>query len=327
MAKRLFHRSKSYLTERRSSPLFWLQIVYLGFVLFLVLFWRAFWTPDALFLLLFVLFLLLGKGKKFFLNFAPFIVLLLTYDSLRGIADNLAGRVHIMEMIDFDRWIGLGTLPTIHLQNLLWGGQVSLLDYYFYLLYMAHFLFPVLLAVYIWLKRPGYYLRYISALVVLSYLGFLTYIIYPAMPPWMASDQGYIPKIAKISTEIWFSMGVNDFPTIYKKLNPNPIAAIPSLHAAYPVLFLLFVHRLKGRRWSLPFLIYPISVWAGIVYMGEHYLVDALVGGVYAVGVYYAVMKLFDRYGADVRTRWERVSGRADEIRTNLKRRAQKRRI
>jgi hypothetical protein len=310
LAKKLIHKSKSYIVERKTSPLFWLQIAYLAVVLALILFWRAFWTPDALFALLFVLFLLLGQGKRFFLSFAPFIGLLLTYDSLRGLADDLAGRVNITPMIDFDRWIGLGKLPTTWLQEWIWLGHVSWHDYYFYLLYMAHFLFPVLLAVYIWKWRSELYLRYISSLVVLSYLGFLTYILYPAMPPWMASDQGYIEPSGKLSTEIWFSLGVHSFPTIYEKINPNMVAAMPSLHAAYPVLFWLFINRLFDDRRKYFFLIYPISVWVGIVYMGEHYLIDALVGGAYAVVVYYATMWFFDRYGDRAKGRWQRLKGR-----------------
>lgn len=310
LPKKLFHKSKNYVVERKTSRLFWLQIAYLAVVMVLVLFWRAFWTPDALFLLLFVLFLLLGQGKKFFLNFAPFIALLLTYDSLRGFADNFKQRVHVYEMIDFDKWIGFGKLPTLWFQEWLWHGKVQWYDFYLYALYMAHFLFPVLLAVYIWKRRSNMYLRYISALVVLSYLGFLTYALFPAMPPWMADRDGYISGVHKISTDIWFAIGAHGVPGLYAKINPNEVAAMPSLHAAYPMLFWLFVNRIFTDRRKYIFLIYPFSVWFGIVYMGEHYVIDALVGILYAIAAFYAVHWIFDRYGDQAKHRWQRLKGR-----------------
>lgn len=34
-------------------------------------------------------------------------------------------------------------------------------------------------------------------------------------------------------------------------------------------------------------MVYPVSVWIGVVYLGEHYVVDALLGALYTVGAYY----------------------------------------
>lgn len=308
--KRHWHTTRAYVAERKTSPFFWVQIVYLAAVLYLTLFYREFWTPDLLFLLLLILFILLGRGKKFFLNFAPFILLLLTYDSLRGLADNLDKRVHYTTMINFDRFWGGGQIPTITLQRWLWHGYLQWYDFYFYALYTAHFVFPVLLAVYIWLRKPNQYLRYIASLVALSYAGFITYIIFPAAPPWMASQNGFIPHIEKISTDVWFAAGIHNASEVYAKLNPNPVAAVPSLHAAYPTLFVLFVWRLFGPRRAAWFMIYPISVWFGVIYMGEHYLFDVTVGILYAIITYVAINWLFDRYGMAMRTRWERFLGR-----------------
>jgi membrane-associated phospholipid phosphatase len=97
-----------------------------------------------------------------------------------------------------------------------------------------------------------------------------------------------MPEITKLSTAIWWGWGVHSFPTIYNHMNPNPVAAVPSLHAAYPTLDLLFVWRLFGWRFGLPFAVYPLSVWVGVVYMGEHYVVDVLLGILYAVVIFFA---------------------------------------
>jgi membrane-associated phospholipid phosphatase len=63
--------------------------------------------------------------------------------------------------------------------------------------------------------------------------------------------------------------------TVYHWLTPNQYAAMPSLHAAYPLLGALFALRLWGRR-AWPTLAYTACVWLSIVYLGEHYIVDII---------------------------------------------------
>ncbi len=284
-----------------SPRLFWLRVSYLAAMAYILVFWRAIWTPDLLFFMFLGLFFLYGLGRQFLLQFGPFVLLLLAYDGLRSFAPLVNNRVHYTEMIDFDKWLAGGILPTVQLQQWWFHGSVSWYDYYFYLAYMCHFLVPLALAILIWRVRPAHYNRYAASFVLLSYAGFVTYILYPAAPPWMASEMGLIPQIHKVSTDIWWSLGVQDFPSIYRTLSPNLVAAVPSLHAAYATLAAMFVFRVFGRRWGAVSTIYPLTIWVGIIYMGEHYVVDALLGIIYAAGAYALTQRLFDQYGAHAR--------------------------
>ncbi len=298
MIKRLLRKSRDYASLRKREPLFWLTLAYVVTLLYLFLIERVFWAPDTLFFLLFVLFLLLGQGKKFFLAFAPFIVLLLAYDSFRGIADQLAGHVNIWPMIHFDQWLGGGTLPTERFQNVVLSWPFHhVFDLYFFTLYIAHFIVPVMVGVYFWKRQPALYLPYVIALVGLSFAGFLTYLLFPAAPPWMASDMHLIPHIHKVSSELWTSAGVQNFPTIYQEIDPNPVAAVPSLHAAYPLLVTLFISRLHKRWLTAFFVFYTLSIWFGVVYMGEHYVFDVVLGALYSVIAFAAVMLVRRHYG------------------------------
>ncbi len=243
----------------------------------------------------------MGRGRQFLYNFGPFVILLLSYDSLRGLAPLLNKHVHFWEMINFDRWLAGGELPTTRLQHALYVGHIRWLDFYFYGLYMCHFVAPLVFGVLIWRLRPMHYNRYIAAFVLLSYAGFLTYVAYPAAPPWMAAERGLIEPIHKISTDVWWAIGVKDFPSVYRQFSPNLVAAVPSLHAAYPTLIVLYVRRAFGNRWALALSWYPLSIWIGIVYMGEHYAVDAILGAAYAVGAFMMTNRIFDRYGASAR--------------------------
>ncbi len=262
--------------------------VYTALVIIFLITFKAFWSPDVLFLVFLTIFAIYGHGKEYIRKFTPFVALLISYDALRGVVPLISHRVHFMEMINFDKWLFHGQVPTVFLQNWLYHGTLHWFDYYFYFVYMLHFLAPFIIAALIWKYRPTHYWQFAAALVLLSYAGFITYIIFPAAPPWMASDLHIIPAITKLSTSVWWSWGVHSVPNIYAHFNPNPVAAVPSLHSAYPMLDLLFVYKLFGRKAAIPFAIYPLSIWFGVVYLGEHYIFDVLAGILYATGAFYA---------------------------------------
>lgn len=266
-------------------------VVFIG----VLVYWRTFWTPDVLFIFLIGLFILMGQGKKFIHDFSPFIILLLVYDGLRGFADELGQRVNFYQMIDFDKALGGGTIPTIHFQNWLYNGSLQWYDFYLYGLYLIHFAAPIGLAVLIWKTKPQEYWRFVTGFLLLSYLGFLTFMIFPAAPPWMAAQLGMIPDIARFSDEIWKALGAHGFPNIYSQINPNPVAAVPSLHVAYPTLFTLYVWRIWGAKFGGPMLIYPLSVMFGVVYLGEHYVYDVIAGALFAAGSFALANLIFDK--------------------------------
>lgn len=66
---------------------------------------------------------------------------------------------------------------------------------------------------------------------------------------------------------------------------------MPSLHTAWPVLAFLFILAAYGRRY-LPLILYPAAVSLTIVYTGHHYVIDAVVGALYACAAYYAVERV-----------------------------------
>lgn len=295
---------------RVSRPLFVLRATVVLLAVVILVVQRNFWTPDTLFVALLVMAAVFGQARAFLIRFVPLIALLLAYDSFRGIADDLNKNVNFTPMIDADKWMFGGVLPTAVLQQWWWDGSVKWYDFYFYFLYTIHFLMPVLLAVLIWRIRDRLYWQFMWALVGLSFAAFITYIIYPAAPPWMASDLGYIEPIRRISSDIWFAMGVTNFSQLYAEFSPNPVAAVPSLHSAYPLLFALFFTKLFGlaRTWWV--YAYPISIWVGVVYLGEHYVIDAILGAMYAVIAYVIADRYFAWYYSP-RERFRRAAKRA----------------
>lgn len=262
----------------------------IGVVACLVVFFRtpSFPTPDKLVILLTFIFMIFGQAKELLRRFVPFAALLVVYEAFRGVAPHLNTHVNFLWMPGVDRWFAFGELPTVVLQRWWWHGSVQWYDFAFYIFYMLHFVLPFVLAVVIWKRLDRHYWRYVSAFLVVSFAGFLTFLAFPAAPPWMASDKGLIEPITRISSDVWFALGIHDFPSLYNQISPNPVAAVPSLHAAYATLFALFMISLFKTKWRYASIVYPLMIYIGTVYQGEHYLIDEILGAIYAVAAFYA---------------------------------------
>jgi len=223
------------------------------------------------------------KVGAVFLKLIPFFAILFVYESFRSVADNINTRVEYLWMPDVDKIFFGGTLPTITLQKALWMGNLSWIDYLFYIPYMLHFVLPVALVVYVLIKIPKKYLQVVIGFLLAALICFVVYILFPAAPPWMASNLGYIDPLHRISVDIWSSFGINDFNKVYSNLSPNAVAAVPSLHAAWATLLALYVTTLFKSRIRYFVWIYPLLIYIGTVYLGEHYVIDVLLGIIVAI--------------------------------------------
>jgi membrane-associated phospholipid phosphatase len=157
--------------------------------------------------------------------------------------------------------------------------------------YFLHFPLPIVVGFVFWVNDRGHYWRFISALLLMSFLAFVTYLFFPTEPPWIANS-AEVHKVINETVEKW---GVDYLVSpLYSSLNPNKFAAFPSLHAAFPALTAIYAWR-RYRALAIGLLAYTACVWVAIVYLGEHYFVDALAGLAYAFAataiVTFAVMR------------------------------------
>jgi len=77
---------------------------------------------------------------------------------------------------------------------------------------------------------------------------------------------------------------------------PNPYAAVPSLHTAYSTLVAIFALAWR-RRFGYVMCIYPVAMWFTIVYFGDHYVSDILVGIAVALLAWWLAGRLIARPG------------------------------
>ncbi len=247
----------------------------------------SFPTPDKLFVFLLFVFMVFNETWDYVKRFLPFVTIILVYESFRSFADRLNTHVNYTFAPHVDKLL-FGNLPTTYFQNWLWSGHVRWYDVVLYLPYMMFFIVPIGVAILIWKTKDEYYWRVVATYSVLFFSAYLTFLIFPAAPPWLAAQHHYIEPIVRTSTNVWNAMGIHNFPSVYNHITPNPVAAFPSLHAGVSTLFAIIIFSLYGWRWGLASLIYPVLLCFGVIYEGEHYATDVIAGIIYAFGAYYA---------------------------------------
>lgn len=246
-------------------------------------------TPDRYALVLILGSLFIHKTRRFLIDFLPFLFILISYDFLRSLAPFLNPRVHYQEMIDFDK-ILFGTNPTIFLQNNFYTqGKISWIDYFSIMFYFLHFALPLAFGFILWIKKRDFFKKFSTAILILSYSAFFTFVLFPAAPPWLAERKGYLPGVVKIVDVILKSFPDKlHLPSIYHNFNPNQVAAMPSLHAAYPLLILFLGVKFFGKKWWW-FTFYVLGCWFSLVYLGEHYVADIALGVIYTIIVFFGL--------------------------------------
>ena len=218
-------------------------------------------TPDVLAVSFALVALFLGRGVLFLRDWIPFVALFLAYELMRGVADNAGFPVHVADVLAAERFLAFGHLPTQLLQDLFdLDRRVNAWTILATIVYMLHFVLPIATGFVLWLwQRPLYY-GYVAALIVLSMAGFVTFLLLPVAPPWEAAQQGLIngpdgrPAIAYLKPDAFAALanalgfnGREIYTYTFYDVNPNGVAAFPSLHAAYPFLSVLVLRHAYGR--------------------------------------------------------------------------------
>jgi membrane-associated phospholipid phosphatase len=245
-------------------------------LIFGVMLWRGISIePEWTLLALLVVAIALGRGRTFVEDWAPFLLLFFAYEAMRGFAAKTGFAPH--DLSGLERTVFGGAIPTLVLQRAFYHpGVVGIQDIVAMIFYFMHFVLPIVVGFIFWLNSREHYRRYIAALLVMSFLAFVTYLFWPSAPPWYQ-----LHDVVKINDQTVKSLwGYTLVSPIYHSFNPNPFAAFPSLHAAYPALATVYAWS-RYRGLGIGLLLWTAGVLVSIVYLGEHYVVDALAGFVY----------------------------------------------
>lgn len=265
-------------------------VVYLALVVTIMVVRQVTPTPDIFIIFASIVAVMLGRGRAFVRDWLPFVVIFLAWEAMRGIADDFGAEVQSDAVIAVERFLGFGRVPSEELQRLFHvPGQVNALDLSMSLIYLGHFLLPLLIAFGFWLRSRAQYYEFVLALMIMSFAAFFTALFLPVAPPRFAYQYGEALAVKDILHDTLLQLQFAPVTTwAYGNVIGNPVAAFPSLHAAYPFLGFLFLRR-RWPRLAWAMLAYCGVVWFAITYLGHHYVIDAVGGMVYAAAAYWLV--------------------------------------
>jgi len=200
------------------------------------------------------------------------------YDMPDDRPEDLLARTRVGYPARIDGVLGGGRLPTHRLQAALGRpGQIQRHDLALSAVHWSWFLVPHGTAAYMLLFHHDQFVR--SAILIAGTFdaGLLIYWSLPTAPPWYAAQTGRIEPVRRIMVEAGERFWKGLWRPLYDGLEGNPFAAMPSLHFGTSVMaahVLSGVGRLHGAAgWA-----YALTLGFGLVYLGEHYVID-LIGG------------------------------------------------
>jgi len=223
-------------------------------------------------------------------------VVLFAYDAIHNQFSALLPRAHTWTQIRVDEALFGTPLPTVALQRAFYSqAHPHWWDFAALVVYTTHFIAVALIAWVIWTRSRSRYLRFMTWFVGLTTLAFITYVLYPAVPPWLASQHGDLAHTHRVVRELWDHLGYHTIAGMFAGANVcvNDVAAIPSLHAAYPLMISMCFWRTSGTTMRALLLLYPLAMAVALVYTGEHYVFDIVLGWLYAVVTAFVMQQMW----------------------------------
>lgn len=238
--------------------------------------------------------------RKLILIAFPMAVYGMMYDFFQYIPFSSLLPIRVSEPYYLDlHWFGvfyLGKLLPLHeyLHQIL---NSPVFDLYCGFIYLLHIPVVIVLLLSFWrFGSDDLAAKFIFAFWVMNVFAFSTYFFYPAAAPWFVSKYGFMQPLVPMAGDpaglARFDqiLGLNLFTQNYQ-ISPVPFGAIPSMHAGFSMLGFLYSFQLN-RKLSFVLGIYCLSMWLSALYLQHHYLIDIILGVLYALLAYFLVEKI-----------------------------------
>ena len=248
----------------------------------------TFFTKTAIIPILFIASFLAGRFVPFVKEWSVYISLVILFDAIRGYIFVLINKFQIPVwanyVIDPEKSLFNGKIASEILQNAFYDPtNISAFDKFMTFTYGSHFAFFILFSFLIWFNRKEAFNQFKNGILIVMYSGLLGYFLIPTIPPWIASlDLDLLPELHIIYMKIYNTIS----PELRTAFDTNPIAAMPSLHSAFPFFITLVAFR--HYKWKgIISLIYTLTVFLSLVYGAQHYILDIAGGILIAFFAYY----------------------------------------
>jgi hypothetical protein len=232
-----------------------------------------------------VFFFLSDPTRRFILGFTVFIVFWVLFDSMKLFPNYRYNTVHIESLYHLEKTLfGIkgadGAILTpneyayIHRSTL-----ADILAGCFYLCWIP---LPLAFAGYLFYKDKDAFFQFALSFLLVNLIGFVVYYACPAAPPWYVRYHGFSFNAHTPGNTAGLGrwddyFHVHVFAGLYAK-SSNVFAAMPSLHAAYPLTVLYYGVKFRLRWINVLFATIMAGIWFAAVYSSHHYVLDVLAG-------------------------------------------------
>jgi hypothetical protein len=210
------------------------------------------------------------------------------YSLVRGLTDNARGATvafqHGRDLIYLERSLHIFIEPSVQA----WAQtKPAIIDTasWIYLNAQTSVTVGALVFIYVAHNRQFYFVR--NMMMVAMVLALIGYITFPAAPPRLFPEWGFIDSVTNLAG-VSHKSGVNDL--------FNPYAAVPSMHVAFSLMIGWTLARVcKHRPVRVFWALYPLLITFVIVSTANHFLSDAFFGAMVAGIAAYAAHLLAQR--------------------------------
>jgi len=147
----------------------------------------------------------------------------------------------------------------------------------------AHMPLTVGCLIWLYMRRAEAWHLFRNWFVMMNLMAVSVFALLPTAPPRMLFSSGIV--------DMAYLRDWTDAIVAGPSPLANPYAAVPSLHFGYALFVAIAVFMLARPRWVRWLAaVYPFAVLASIVISGNHFILDAVAGGLVAVAAYYAAV-------------------------------------
>lgn len=286
-------RVRSWLANLRSSRIIWVRIGLSLTLLGVSALTNRSFVGWGLFVIFAIMVVPIGRARSFLLSFAPYAAVWFIFTALRSLADEtILARTLNVKVAQLERWLFSGQYPTVMWQDRLFDpDHLRWYDYFLTSIHWSYFIVPHAVAIRVWQKNSALFRHYLSAMTLLLAVGLCIYFLIPSNPPWLAPEPVNSPSAAvvyRVMETVGRELGGGVYKASYRVIGEsNAIAAMPSIHMAITFL-MVFPAFYAGKRWGVAALVYSTLMGTALVYLGEHYVVDVVVGCVVTAYAWFA---------------------------------------
>lgn len=243
-------------------------------------------------------------SRKMIIGFSVFIVFWIIFDYMKAFPNYLYQGVHIESLYHTEKKLfGISLDGNIVTPNEYWlSKHNSFLDVLTGIFYLCWVPVPLAFAAYLFFKNRMAFLHFSLSFLLVNLIGFVIYYVYPAAPPWYVQQHGFdflpfTPGNTGGLQRFDDFFNTHIFQGLYSK-SSNVFAAMPSLHASYPLIVLYYGIKNKLGKINLLFVLIMIGIWFSAVYNSHHYVLDVLAGittGITGIGLFQWITRKSER--------------------------------